>query len=1054
MISSKNPVICPMFCQVVFNIYPASEHIFLPSANIVQTDPRGTLTHILQKATPETIRPFGLEISTVQKRLLEIVESLSPKFLEEKFRPPKSKTTTPLARLLSEAATKPIVEAYIFREMDIFLTEIVQNRLPLSFDAVKKSLVKDHLVAISNDEILPHLHFKKTATGVEYRLQLGTETEKWNISQQEVLPLTNTIPAWIFSKNTLFKVPGINGNMVRPFQKKDVVAIPEKNVREYFQKIIVRSANRTSIEAEGFEMDLREKLLGTSLSISEDFLQKTWLVGLRFRYDGHDFLPREKRKQFTWVEFPEAAPFILKQVRRDPEAENERLDFLKKLGLRLENQAFLFSEKTNFETAVRWLAENRNALETAGFQLIAPENEGRKIATAVGQIDVKSERKNDWFDVFGTLRVGDFEFPFKKIVPFLRRVERYFPLPDKTFFLIPEAWFSRFSELATALVETENGWRLPKTLFTLLENHDLGEADFLPKNFTENIDFQAPASLRATLRPYQLAGVKWLIEHHFNGFGACLADDMGLGKTLQTIAVLLWAKNLAEKSSENFTDSSFENLSNSQNLTPAKTAAKKAKTGLQLDLFAAPLPHPTPSQVIENQEESPFSAPQFSSNQSSKNPFTALIILPASLIFNWRAELEKFSEGLFIYVHTGQKRHTDPQLLAAHHLVLTTYHTARNDLDLLQKIDWAYIVLDESQQIKNRDSEISKVVRTLRARHKISLSGTPIENSLSDLWSQMEFINPATLGSFAQFKKQFLLPIERHDDAVAKAGLFRRVQPFFLRRTKEEVAPELPELTEQVFFSEMKPAQKEIYERVKSAVRNQILSLFEDPKSKLLVIQALTRLRQIALHPALVTGDWLSENRLLDSQTDQPITNFPINNQPISQPSGKFDDVLAQWETIRRSGHKVLIFSFFEKYLRMFREVFEREKVPFAWLTGDTPNEERGREVARFQTDPTVQAFLMTTKAGGLGLNLQAADYVFLLDPWWNPAVESQAIARAHRIGLNHPVTAVRFIAVGTIEEKIREMQARKAKLGKALFEIGENEVPNLSREDLEMLLG
>ncbi len=250
-----------------------------------------------------------------------------------------------------------------------------------------------------------------------------------------------------------------------------------------------------------------------------------------------------------------------------------------------------------------------------------------------------------------------------------------------------------------------------------------------------------------------------------------------------------------------------------------------------------------------------------------------------------------------------------------------------------------------------------------------------------------------------------------------------------MRRTKEEVAPDLPKLTEQVFFTEMTPDQKKRYDQVKSAVRNEILSLFDDPSKRLQVLQALMRLRQLANHPVLVDKEYVGS-------------------------SGKMDDVLAQWDVIRRAGHKALFFSSFEKNLQLFRRVLEQQKQPFAWLTGDTPMADRAHEVTRFQSDASVQAFLITIKSGGVGLNLTAADYVFVLDPWWNPAVEDQAIARAHRIGQTRPVTAVRFIARDTIEEKIRLLQERKRALGKDLFAAAGEEMPPLTREDVELLIG
>ncbi|HNE28942.1 MAG TPA: DEAD/DEAH box helicase, partial [Saprospiraceae bacterium] len=605
----------------------------------------------------------------------------------------------------------------------------------------------------------------------------------------------------------------------------------------------------------------------------------------------------------------------------------------------------------------------------------------KPLALLSAQLNLRAQAAGDWFDVHGRVEVGDFSFPFKALWHHLRRHERLYRLPDGTYFLIPEAWFARYAELAEAAQDgPEEGLRLPKALFTVLQQAGLESAtegaDF-PEIDPEKIDFQPSPDLKAELRPYQLQGVRWLVGHYRAGFGACLADDMGLGKTLQTIALLLHAK--AQRGGQGEAETS----------------------SAQLDLFQ--------------------------SYRQELRPLNALIILPASLVFNWQNEIGRFAPTLFTYAHTGPKRLNDPRALAGHDVVLTTYHTARQDLDLLSKVSWHVIVLDESQQIKNRASEVSKVVLSLRADCKISLSGTPIENSLSDLWTQMEFINPATLGSFSAFREQYIVPIEKRDDPVAKQRLFSRVRPFFLRRTKEQVAPELPALSEQLFFSEMTPAQEKLYERTKSAVRNEILALFDDPKTRVLALQALTRLRQIANDPRLIEADYAGG-------------------------SGKFDDVLAQWDTVRRAGHKVLFFSSFERHLQLFRREFEAAGQSFAWLTGDTATPDRAREVKRFQEDPSVQAFFMTVKAGGVGLNLTAADYVFLLDPWWNPAAEDQAIARAHRIGQTRPVTALRFLSHGTIEEKIRQLQERKKKLGQELFATGE-EAPALSREDLELLL-
>ncbi|MBU6342996.1 MAG: DEAD/DEAH box helicase [Bacteroidetes bacterium] len=971
--------------QVVFNLYPFSENLYLPSANIVQEDKNGALSHVMQKAIPATLATYSIALTPLLKRLFDQIEQLTPKVLEAKFKPAKAKTATPLAQLLQDPATKPAVDGYIHRLLDAFLSELAHNRLPITLDVERRTLAKDVMLVYSKDELVPHLFFQKTAEGVTYRLQLGTEQEKWSIQSQQVIPLTNTDPAWLLIGYALFRVSGINGNMVRPFRKKDAVHIPPDKVKTYFKQFIAKKASRTQIEADGFDVLLARELLQTRLEPSENILEKRWVLKVVFEYQGAVFAAGEKRDRITTVHFSEESEEIsVHQVCRDQAAEADKLDFLEKKGLISDNQRFVVPDyaDSGLESTLNWLSRHRRDLEKAGILPVSPQAEGRTLALLSSQIQVRTRTQGDWFDIEGAVQAGDFSFPFKNLVPNIRSNDPYYKLPDGTFFLIPSAWMTRYAELAKALQDNGDGLRLPKSLFTVVQEAGLAEgelAEALPLIDPDAIDFEPSADLKATLRPYQLRGVKWLIGHYRHGFGACLADDMGLGKTLQTIAVLLHAK--------------------------AARAARQEKSdaeGAQLDMFQT--------------------------YRAELQPLQALIILPASLVFNWQKELARFAPSLFVYAHTGSKRLKDARAMAGYDVVLTTYHTARLDLELLGKQAWHYIILDESQQIKNRESEVSKVILNLKADNKISLSGTPIENSLSDLWMQMEFINPDTLGSFRSFKAQFLIPIEKQNDEQARQRLFNRVRPFFMRRTKEEVAPELPALSDQLFYSEMAPEQQKQYEQLKSAVRNEILSLFDDPKTRIQALAALTRLRQLANHPLLADAEYSGE-------------------------SGKFSDVLALWETVRKSGHKVLFFSSFEKHLRLFRAVFEKNGHPFAWLTGDTPGEERAKAVQRFQEDHSVQAFFMTLKAGGVGLNLTAADYVFILDPWWNPAVEAQAIARAHRIGQQRPVTALRFLAKDTIEEKIRSLQERKLALGKELFRGGE-EMPQLDRADLEMLLG
>jgi SNF2 family DNA or RNA helicase len=338
-------------------------------------------------------------------------------------------------------------------------------------------------------------------------------------------------------------------------------------------------------------------------------------------------------------------------------------------------------------------------------------------------------------------------------------------------------------------------------------------------------------------------------------------------------------------------------------------------------------------------------------------------------------------------------------------LILTTYGVVRNEYEQLKEYEFLYIILDESQTIKNPDSKIFQAVTELQSKHRLVLTGTPIENSLTDLWSQIEFINPGILGDLGFFKEYFAYPIEKEGDDKKREKLKHLIHPFILRRTKQEVAPDLPQLTEQIRFCSMSESQKSYYEEEKSKVRNEILNSIEEmgvEKSTMMVLNALIRLRQIANHPIMI---------------DQ---NYEFD-------SGKFEEISDSLENMYFEGHKVLIFSSFVKHLELFRKWFEAKGWKYSMLTGETRNREE--VVNNFQTKDDNKFFLISLKAGGVGLNLTAADYVFLLDPWWNPAAEMQAINRAHRIGQTNKVFVYRFISAETIEEKIIKLQERKAEL-------------------------
>jgi SNF2 family DNA or RNA helicase len=343
-------------------------------------------------------------------------------------------------------------------------------------------------------------------------------------------------------------------------------------------------------------------------------------------------------------------------------------------------------------------------------------------------------------------------------------------------------------------------------------------------------------------------------------------------------------------------------------------------------------------------------------------------------------------------------------------------------------VEFDYVVLDEAQAVKNADTESAKAVRLLRGRHRLALSGTPVENHLGELWSLFEFLNPGMLGAASVFKPAG--GAMRNPDEETRGLLAHALRPFILRRTKAQVARELPSKTEQTVYCEMEPAQRKLYNELRQHYRDRLLQRIETEglaKSKIQVLEALLRLRQAACHPGLIDPKRQAER------------------------SAKLDVLLEQLREVIDEGHKALVFSQFTSLLMIVRNRLDAGRVAYEYLDGAT--RDRQARVEHFQNDADCRLFLISLKAGGLGLNLTAAEYVFLLDPWWNPAVEAQAVDRAHRIGQTRQVFAYRLIARDTVEEKVLELQKTKRDLAAAIISADNGLIRDLRREDLELLL-
>jgi superfamily II DNA or RNA helicase len=414
----------------------------------------------------------------------------------------------------------------------------------------------------------------------------------------------------------------------------------------------------------------------------------------------------------------------------------------------------------------------------------------------------------------------------------------------------------------------------------------------------------------------------------------------------------------------------------------------------------------------------------------------ALVIAPTSVTHTWENEIKRFAPDLVtLRLQSGSERSTFLTQLDDYDVIITSYALARLDAQHLERYNFRALILDEAQNAKNPSSQIAKVVRGLRAQHRLALTGTPVENSLRDLWSIFAFCEPGLLGTEASFRRRFENPIADGDERATRA-LRSRLEPFVLRRTKEDVARELPERTEAIISCDLSPIQRRLYRGIAEAARRDVLGKLDEEGggglegASVHVLAALTRLRQVCAHPGLIVPQYI----------DEP------------EASGKFDAFMETVEEVLSGGHKVLVFSAFSSMLKIIRAAMDKRDIRYGYLDGSTKDRDRQAEVERFMSADGPPVFLCSLKAGGVGLTLTAADYVILYDPWWNPAVERQAIDRTHRIGQTRPVTAYRMVTTGSVEEKIRQLAERKAGLSRAVIKADSAVAKSLTREDLELL--
>ena len=614
----------------------------------------------------------------------------------------------------------------------------------------------------------------------------------------------------------------------------------------------------------------------------------------------------------------------------------------------------------------QWFLDFSEACEKAGVILEGWDSlEGFSFSPYRAEIAQTVSSERDWFDIHFTIRFGDIIVPQKDWIRAVRKGEKSVLLADGTYGIIPEEWRLRMIQLLHSAEVKKEAIKLSKLQFNAIDQYvDLEHEPEILKDIEEKKE-----------RLIQFKGMK-----SFDTPEKVRADLRPYQKDGYN-----WLKFLNEYGFGGC-------LADDMGL---------GKTLQVLCLLA---------------------------DQKANGAPVSLVVVPRSLMHNWAAEIEKFCPDLTYLLHHGMQRSKDCKDFSSYDVIISTYGTVTNDIEWMKDHTFHYAILDESQAIKNPASRRYKSMIQLSASYKLTMTGTPVENSTMDLFAQFNFINPGLLGNKTQFRKRFADSIDKDGDMESRELLKKIVHPFLLRRTKSQVARDLPPKTESILYCEMEAKQRTIYHKMKNEIRASLLDDENLEKNKIMVLDGLLKLRQICNSPALLNGHLQSESG--------------------DHPSIKIDTLMEQIEeVVGREGHSILVFSQFTSMLTLVRQRLDREKYDYAYLDGSTTN--RQAVIDAFNTDPDKKIFLISLKAGNTGLNLTKADFVYLIDPWWNPAVESQAIDRTHRIGQTNPVFAYRFICKDTIEEKVMHLQSRKNKLVEDLIQTDENVFKSLNKEEL-----
>jgi len=660
----------------------------------------------------------------------------------------------------------------------------------------------------------------------------------------------------------------------------------------------------------------------------------------------------------------------IQQIERNIEVENEYTEWLRNLHPKfsMTNQNYFYLP---FKDALadNWYFDFLQKAQEKEIELIGVEKlKYFNFNTAVPTLNMKVGSGIDWFDVEIEVDYNGLVVPLSELKKAILNQQKYIPLADGSLGVIPPEWILKYSYLFKSGKWKDNKLQVSKFQWTLI--------DELYNELTDEKigeELKRKKELLHNIDKQNIYPVPKKVK-------AVLRDYQQAGfQWLCTLDSLEWGACLAD------------------DMGLGKT--------LQTLTFLAHL--------------------------NTKERHTHLIICPTSLIYNWESEILKFCKHLKYHIHYGADRDKDFSKFSKFDIILTSYGMLRSDIKEFASTEFKYVILDESHSIKNHQSLVAKSVSVLKCKNRIALSGTPLQNNTMDIYSQMNFLNPGMLGSLESFRTEFATPIDKHGEKDKIEMLRKILFPFMLRRTKEQVAKDLPDKTETILWCEMETEQRKIYNSFKDYYRKMVLGKIDEigmEKSGFYILEGLLKLRQICDSPAILNEE----------------EQYP--NESV-----KIEELIRELEE-NTGEHKALVFSQFVTMLSLIRMELEKREIPYVYLDGSTPAKERKNVVASFQENADYRVMLISLKAGGVGLNLTSADYVYLVDPWWNPATEQQAIDRTHRIGQTQKVFAYKMICKDSIEEKILHLQDKKKSLSADIISGESSFVKKLTRDDIQFL--